>query len=933
MDDTVSASDDIRLLGRLLGEVIADQAGNVTLDLVEGVRLAATGARRGTGAPSRLVELLDASDDDQVLHVVRAFSYFSFLANLAEDVADNRRARAALRSGEGGGPGTLDHAVTHLRAADPDAVRRAAKDLWVAPVLTAHPTQVRRRTSLDRGRRITALLAQRDRAGLDDLEHRQWEADLRVEILALWQTSLLRGSRLRVRDEINEMLHYYDLTLFDEVPALEARFHEAVAVTTAPIDHGKVGGEAAGRRGPVVRMGSWIGGDRDGNPFVTADVLAYTVERHSTVAFERHLVDLKRLAIELSMSANLVHCSDEVAALADASDDRSPFRSDEPYRRAMNGCYARLAATASRDLGRVPGTEPRATLAPYESPGDLVADLLAVEASLSAHGAGPLASARVAPVRRSVAAFGFHLASIDLRQNSEVHGAVVAELLAGAGVEDDYLALDEAARIQLLDSELAQPRLLVSPFVRYGETTESELAIVREAAVAIKRFGADMIPHYVISKCESVSDVLEVAVLLKEVGLCRPAPAVAAAPAGDGGPPWASPRLAMDIVPLFETIDDLAAAGVTLRAMLSLPTWRGLVEERDNWQEVMVGYSDSNKDGGYLTSNWALYRAERELVDAARDHGVRLRLFHGRGGAVGRGGGPTYEAIRAQPPGSVQGAVRVTEQGEMIAAAYSDPGHARRGLEAIVSAAFEATCTPDEGLGERATTYHRIMDELSALACDAYRRLVYGTEGFVEWFRTATPVGEIAELNIGSRPASRRPSTRVEDLRAIPWVFSWSQMRLMLPGWYGVGAAISEWVGAGEDRIDVLAEMHERWPWWRSVLSNMEMVLAKTDLEIAASYAALVDDEALRDRIFTQLVAEHAKSIEMLLAVTGRSGLLAESIDLARSLRNRIPYLDPLNHLQVSLLRRWRAGDRQRVVQVGIQVTLNGLATGLRNSG
>jgi phosphoenolpyruvate carboxylase len=919
-DPPISASDDIRLLGRLLGEVIAEQSGPATLDLVEQIRVAATTARRGISSSLDLVELLESRTDDEVLHVVRAFSYFSFLANLAEDVADNRLARAARQSGAGGGPGSLEHAVANLGAPDGSAPRTTAEDLaqaaaelWVAPVLTAHPTQVRRRTSLDRGRRISRFLVERDRDGLDSVERHELEAELRVEILALWQTSILRGSRLRVRDEINEMLHYYELTLFAEVPKIEARFEEAMA--------GLVGRPVA-RTGPVVAMGSWIGGDRDGNPFVTGDVLAYAVERHTTVVLEHHLTNLRQLAIDLSMSANLVRCSDAVLALADQSEDRSPFRSDEPYRRAMNGFYARLAATARLLIGRVPGLEPRASLEPYDTPQQLAADLVTVEESLAAHGATALASARVAPVRRAVESFGFHLASLDLRQNSVVHEAVVAELLATAGVESDYLALSEQERVDLLAAELSQPRLLANPFVTYSDMTDGELHIVRQAAAAIGRVGPAMIPHYVISMCESVSDILEVAILLKEVGLCRPADV-----AGAG------PTLAVDIVPLFETIGDLAAAGTTLDAMLSLPIWRRYVEERGGWQEVMVGYSDSNKDGGYLTSNWSLYRAERDLVAVAAAHGVRLRLFHGRGGAVGRGGGPTYEAIRAQPPGSVQGAVRLTEQGEMIAAAYSDPAHARRGLEAIVAAALEATCATDDGLGDHADRYHEIMAELSDLACTAYRSLVYGTEGFVEWFRTASPVGEIAELNIGSRPASRKASVKVEDLRAIPWVFSWSQTRLMIPGWYGVGSAVSTWIAGGEGRLEELQEMHRRWPWWRSVLSNMEMVLAKTDLEIAARYAGLVEDVELRTRIFDALVAEHGRSVETLLAVTGQSGLLSDNPDLARSLRNRIPYLDPLNHLQVSLLRRWRAGDRARVVQVGIQVTLNGLATGLRNSG
>jgi phosphoenolpyruvate carboxylase len=913
-----TASDDIRLLGRLLGEVISEQAGPQALALVEEVRLAATGERRGTGEPGRLVPLLEGRRDAEVLDVVRAFSYFSFLANIAEDVADNRQSRTARRAGTGHGPGTIQHAVDVLRGADQATVERAAADLWVSPVLTAHPTQVRRRTSLDRGREITRRLTARDLGAYDEEDLRALEEDLRVEILALWQTAILRGSRLRVRDEINEMLHYYDLTLFDEVPRMQARFEEAMAAVLGP------GGPA--RRRPVVVMGSWIGGDRDGNPYVTAEVLAYAVERHTTVVLEHHLDALRRLAIQLSMSSNLVRCSDAVAALAEASGDTSPFRSEEPYRRAMNGCYARLAATAHRLLGAVPGAEPRADLAPYAGPEELVADLRSVEASLAEHGAGPLATARVAPVRRAVESFGFHLAALDLRQNSEVHEAVVAELLRLAGVAEDYGALAEPARVALLAGELAHPRLLATPWADHSEQTVGELALLRRAADAVGRLGPAAVPHYVISKCESVSDVLEVAVLLKEVGLCRVAGAVPAEP-GSG------PRLAMDVVPLFETIDDLTGAASTLGALLDLELWRQLVDERGGWQEVMLGYSDSNKDGGYLTSNWALYRAEQELVAVAADRRVHLRLFHGRGGAVGRGGGPTYEAIRAQPPGSVQGAVRITEQGEMIAAEYSDPEHARRGLENLVAAALEATVTADHEVGAAAGRYFEVMEQLSGRARHAYRELVYGTPGFVEWFRAATPIGEIAELNIGSRPPSRKASTRVEDLRAIPWVFSWSQARLMLPGWYGVGTAVEGWVEGRDERLALLREMHDRWGWWRSVLANMAMVLAKTDLAIAARYAELVADAELRDRVFVAVGDEHRRTVAALLSITGREEILGDEPALARSLRNRLPYLDPLNHLQVSLLRRWRGGDRERAVQAGIQVTLNGLATGLRNSG
>jgi phosphoenolpyruvate carboxylase len=907
----MQAGDDTRLLGRLLGKVIADQDGEAVYQAVEAIRQAATGERRGRSG-ARLVPLLDGLDDAMTLPVVRAFSTISLLANIAEDVAENRRYRTWRVDGRRGGPRALHHTVAGILAGPTTAEELAGvvEHLMVAPVLTAHPTEVRRRTSLDRSRRIAALLEERDRGDFDDDERRGWETALSVEILSMWQTDILRPSRPRVRDEVNTALRYYDLSLFEEVPKLHADLERELR---------QAGVATAGDR-PVVRMGSWIGGDRDGNPNVTAETLDYAVHHQASAVLSRHLGALRRLAIELSMSADLVPVSDAVTTLAEESGDDSPLRTREPYRRAVNGMYARLAATARAVVGNVPGPEPRADRPRYDRPEELVADLRAVEASLGANGAAALAATRVAPVRRAVEAFGFHLCSLDLRQNADVHEEVVAELLARAGECDDYGALGEDERVALLAGELERPRPLIAPWIDYSERTASELAILRRAASAVGAFGAAVVPNYVISKATSVSDLLEVAVLLREVGLCR---------VTDDG-------LVSEVmvVPLFETIDDLLAAGDTLRAVMALEVWRSVVAHAGGWQEVMIGYSDSNKDGGYLTSNWALYRAETDLVAAARSEGVRLRLFHGRGGAVGRGGGPAYEAIVSQPPGSVAGQLRVTEQGEVIAATYSDVDHARRGLEALVGATLEASvAVGGDGAHDVGDDDLAVMAELSELAGASYRDLVYGVGGFVEWFRTATPVREIGELNIGSRPASRTSSTRIEDLRAIPWVFSWSQCRLMLPGWYGAGTAFETWIGTDDGRLEQLVDLHRRWGFLRSVVDNMAMVLAKTDLAIAARYNDLVPDAALREAVWPRVVAEHERSVRAVRALTGRSGALEEDTELARSLTKRIPYLDPLNHLQVALLRRWRAGDRDKVVSEGIKLTLNGLATGLRNSG
>jgi phosphoenolpyruvate carboxylase len=616
--------------------------------------------------------------------------------------------------------------------------------------------------------------------------------------------------------------------------------------------------------------------------------------------------------------------------LAEASGDDSPFRADEPYRRALYGVHARLAATAQRVLGSVPGQAAHAVLEPYATPGELLADLATIDASLRTHGAGALADDRLARLREAVEVFGFHLAGLDMRQNSAVHEEVLAELLAWAGVCPDYAALDEEQRVELLVGELEMRRPLVRPDAGLSDLARGELDVLLAAAEQVRALGPEAVPNYVISMCESVSDVLEVAVLLKEVGLLDPD--------GEGGP-----TCPVGISPLFETIGDLQHAAETMTAVLGQPLYRTLLANRGDVQEVMLGYSDSNKDGGYLTANWALYRAELALVEVARREGVRLRLFHGRGGTVGRGGGPSYDAIRAQPPGAVAGALRITEQGEVIAAKYAEPDRARRNLEAMVAATLEASLLDVEGLGDDAEPAYALLDDLAARAQQAYRALVHETPGFVEWFRAATPIGELSELNIGSRPPSRKAGDSIADLRAIPWVFSWSQARIMLPGWYGTGSALESYVdegGAPGDpaRLARLQELHRRWPFFRSILSNMGMVLAKTDLDLAARYAELVPDEQLRHRVFDQLAAEHERSCRMLLAVTGDDRLLADNPSLARSIRNRFPYLEPLHHLQVEMLRRRRGqeghgGDDDELVRRNIQLTINGIATALRNSG
>ena len=916
VDKDLPLKEDTRLLGRLLGDVLRAQTGESGYARIESIRQTAIGLRRASpdDAPSikdELAGLLNELPIAQTLDVVRAFSYFSHLANIAEDVHQNRRRRAHAIAGSPPQAGSIAHALERLRAAgiDESALRAVLAEALVSPVLTAHPTEVQRKSILDAEREIARLLQWRDRSTLTPEEDETMRTGLYRQVLSLWQTAMVRLTTLQVSDEIDNGLAYYRYTFLDEIPrlytALEDRFaREYGSALAAP---------------PLLRMGSWIGGDRDGNPFVVAETLQYASRAQASLVLLHHLSEVHQLGAELSLSNRLVTPTERLLALAAAARDPNPHRGDEPYRQALTGIYARLAATARALADCAPPRPPHAALPPYRAPAELLADLDVIAASLATHGAEQLAAGRLRLLRRAVSVFGFHLAALDLRQNSDVHAEVVGELLARAGVHSDYAALDEAQRVRLLIAELGNPRLLDTPHVARSPTLQSEIAVLHAAADIHRRFGPAALPHYVISKCQSLSDLLEVAVLLKEVGLLTPN------------------RLAVNIVPLFETIADLGQCGDVMASAFRLPCYQRWLASRGGWQEVMLGYSDSNKDGGFVTANWALYQAELKLVDTFRNFDVKLRLFHGRGGTVGRGGGPSYEAILAQPYGSVNGAIRVTEQGEIIASKYSDPELGRRNLETLVAATLEATLVRDRDNADHEQGFHDAMQALSGFAFDAYRALVYETPEFLPYFRASTPIAEIAELNLGSRPASRRPSQRIEDLRAIPWVFSWSQCRLTLPGWYGFGTAVEAWLAekpeARDERIATLHDMHRRWPFFRSMLSNMSMVLAKTDLAIASRYADLVTDAAVREAIYPRLAAEHRRTVHWLLQVTGQSGLLDDNPTLARSIRNRFPYLDPLNHVQIELLRRYRAGQTDIRTKRGIHLTINGLAAGLRNSG
>ncbi|MDI9334986.1 MAG: phosphoenolpyruvate carboxylase [Cytophagales bacterium] len=921
----------IRLLGRILGDVIREQDGAPAYELVERIRLQSVAFRRNPNPQAELdiSKLLQSLTSDQAVQVIRAFTYFSHLINLAEDQHHIQRRLVHDQAGHVQ-DGSLEKALQRLGSArvSNSHIAKFLSTSYIAPVLTAHPTEVQRKSILDAERAIAKLLMERDaivlsRQARDALAPKMLaanEARLRALILQIWQTRLLRLSKLTVEDEIDNSLSFYESTFLREIPKL----YDALDT-------------ALGQKQPLssfLRMGQWMGGDRDGNPNVNEHTLHYALHSQCELVLRHYLTEVHYLGGELSLSIRLVDISPAMQALADASPDVNEHRRDEPYRRALIGIYARLAASLAELTG---GEASRHAVKPqnaYPSAAEFLVDLQTIEASLIANHGATLRRHRLSPLIRTVQVFGFHLATVDLRQSSDKHAQVVAELLSGAGLSQEYLAQSEEDKRALLLRVLNDPRPLRVPHFNYSELAQSEIGIFEMAFKLRQQLGADAIRHYIISHTESVSDLLEVLVLQKEVGLMQ-------------GTLGATGCADLIVVPLFETIEDLRQAAPIMQDFYALPGMlpmiqRGMAHQYSE-QDIMLGYSDSNKDGGIFTSNWELYCAEVALValfdTISPKKPIRLRMFHGRGGTVGRGGGPSYQAILAQPQGTVRGQIRLTEQGEVISSKYANPEIGRRHLETLVAATLETSLLP---------TTHRVPSAylstaqlLSNASMKTYRSLIYETAGFSDYFFSATPIREIAELNIGSRPASRKANQAIEDLRAIPWGFSWGQCRMSLPGWYGFGSAVmdlldlSPRVSAAQRKTNLaqLRAMYLDWPFFSNLLSNMDMVLAKSDLTLAKHYAQLVPNKTLRNQVFSTIQDEWLRTQKALELITGQKKRLANNPSLARSIEHRFPYIDPLHHLQVDLMKRYRSGKADDRIKMGIHMTINGIASGLRNTG
>ncbi len=842
-----------------------------------------------------LNQLVTSLSNDEMAYISRYFSILPLLINISEDV-------------------DLAYEINHQNNIDQDYLGKLSatikmvaekenaveilEHLNVVPVLTAHPTQVQRKSMLDLTNHIHTLLRKYRDVKLGLINKEKWHNDLRRYIEIIMQTDMIREKKLKVTNEITNVMEYYNSSFLKAVPHLTAEYKRLAKKHGLELKHPK-----------PITMGMWIGGDRDGNPFVTADTLKQSAMTQCEVIMNYYDEKIYQLYREFSLSTSIVNVSKQVREMARQSKDNSIYREKELYRRALFDIQSKIQATKTYLI------EDQEVGARYETANDFYKDLITIRDSLLENKGEALISGDFVELIQAVEIFGFYLASIDMRQDSSVHEACVAELLKSAGIHSHYSELSEEEKCQLLLKELEEdPRILSATHVEKSELLEKELAIFKAARKLKDKLGDDVIRQTIISHATSVSDMLELAILLKEVGLVD------------------KERARVQIVPLFETIEDLDHSEETMREYLSLPLAKKWIASRNNYQEIMLGYSDSNKDGGYLSSCWTLYKAQQQLTAIGDEFGVKVTFFHGRGGTVGRGGGPTYEAITSQPLKSIKDRIRLTEQGEVIGNKYGNKDAAYYNLEMLVSAAINRMITQKKSDTNTSNRYEAIMDQVVDRSYDIYRDLVFGNDHFYDYFFESSPIKAISSFNIGSRPAARKTITEIGGLRAIPWVFSWSQSRVMFPGWYGVGSSFKEFIDKNPENIAILRDMYQNWPFFQSLLSNVDMVLSKSNMNIAFEYAKLCEDEEVK-AIYETILNEWQVTKEVILAIEGYDELLAENPYLKASLDYRMPYFNILNYIQLELIKRQRRGELSSDQEKLIHTTINGIATGLRNSG
>ena len=885
-----------------------------------------------------LNQLVEQLTNEEMTVISRYFAILPLLINISEDV-DLAYEINHLNNVDGEYLGKLSSTIKEV-AKNEDA-QEILENLNIVPVLTAHPTQVQRKTMLDLTNHIHALLRQhRDvKAGL--MNENKWYNNLRCNIEIMMQTDMIRDKKLKVTNEITNVMEYYNSSFLQAVPNLMLEYKRLAKEHGLELEQPR-----------PITMGMWIGGDRDGNPFVTAETLKRSATIQSEVILNYYIEKISKLYRHFSLSTSLSKTSEAVAEMAALSSDTSVFREKEPYRRAFHYIQSKLIQTlvnlkewtmvgetredryaVERLLGannhqqgpvsdyignRISGAlkEISAKEAPaYASAQEFKEDLEKIKDSLLENKSEYLISGEFAELLEAINVFGFYLASIDMRQDSSVHEACVAELLKSAGINDHYSDLSEDEKCQVLLKELLEdPRILSATHAEKSELLEKELAIFQTARELKERLGEEVIRQNIISHATSVSDMLELAVMLKEVGLVD------------------TEKARVQIVPLFETIEDLDHSEETMRSYLSLPIAKRWIASKNNYQEIMLGYSDSNKDGGYLSSCWTLFKAQQQLTAIGDEYGVKITFFHGRGGTVGRGGGPTYEAITSQPLKSINDRIRLTEQGEVIGNKYGNKDAAYYNLEMLVSATINRMISEQKSPFSMFDRFGEVMDKVVNRSYDIYRDLVFGNEHFYDYFFESSPIKAISSFNIGSRPAARKTITEIGGLRAIPWVFSWSQSRVMFPGWYGVGSSFKEFIDEDPENIETLRYMYKNWPFFQSLLSNVDMVLSKANMDIAFEYAQLCEEEEVRN-IYQIILHEWQLTKDIILMIEEQDELLAENPYLKESLDYRMPYFNVLNYIQLELIRRQRTGQLPADQDKLIHITINGVATGLRNSG
>ncbi|SNH37208.1 phosphoenolpyruvate carboxylase [Streptococcus pneumoniae] len=842
-----------------------------------------------------LNRLVTSLSNDEMVYISRYFSILPLLINISEDV-------------------DLAYEINHQNNIDQDYLGKLSttiklvaekenaveilEHLNVVPVLTAHPTQVQRKSMLDLTNHIHSLLRKYRDVKLGLINKDKWYNDLRRYIEIIMQTDMIREKKLKVTNEITNAMEYYNSSFLKAVPHLTTEYKRLAQAHGLNLKQAK-----------PITMGMWIGGDRDGNPFVTAETLKQSALTQCEVIMNYYDKKIYQLYREFSLSTSIVNVSKQVREMARQSKDNSIYREKELYRRALFDIQSKIQATKTYLI------EDEEVGTRYETANDFYKDLIAIRDSLLENKGESLISGDFVELLQAVEIFGFYLASIDMRQDSSVYEACVAELLKSAGIHSRYSELSEEEKCDLLLKELEEdPRILSATHAEKSELLAKELAIFKTARVLKDKLGDDVIHQTIISHATSLSDMLELAILLKEVGLV------------DTG------RARVQIVPLFETIEDLDHSEETMRKYLSLSLAKKWIDSRNNYQEIMLGYSDSNKDGGYLSSCWTLYKAQQQLTAIGDEFGVKVTFFHGRGGTVGRGGGPTYEAITSQPLKSIKDRIRLTEQGEVIGNKYGNKDAAYYNLEMLVSAAINRMITQKKSDTNTPNRYEAVMDQVVDRSYDVYRDLVFGNEHFYDYFFESSPIKAISSFNIGSRPAARKTITEIGGLRAIPWVFSWSQSRVMFPGWYGVGSSFKEFINKNPENIAILRDMYQNWPFFQSLLSNVDMVLSKSNMNIAFEYAKLCEDEQVK-AIYETILNEWQVTKNVILAIEGHDELLADNPYLKASLDYRMPYFNILNYIQLELIKRQRRGELSSDQERLIHITINGIATGLRNSG